>query len=95
MLFIIHWTIAPENRNAAMARFAKTGGAAPAGLKVLGRWHAVGQLLGFAVAESDDLNPVLQWTLDWSDLMQMQVYPALTDEQTAPMLMAAVSKMTI
>ncbi|MGF6394195.1 DUF3303 domain-containing protein [Pseudomonas plecoglossicida] len=95
MLFIIHWTIAPENRNAAMARFAKTGGVAPANLKVLGRWHAVGQLLGFAVVESDDLNPVLQWTLDWSDLMQMHVYPAMTDEQTGPLLVAAVSKMAL
>jgi hypothetical protein len=95
MLFIIHWTITPENRNAAMARFAKTGGVAPASLKVLGRWHAVGQLLGFAVVESDDLNPVLQWTLDWSDLMQMHVYPAMTDEQTAPLLVAAVSKMAL
>jgi len=95
MLFIIHWTIAPENRNAAMARFAETGGVAPASLKVLGRWYAVGQLLGFAVVESDDLTPVLQWTLDWSDLMQMHVCPAMTDEQLGPLLVAAVNKMAL
>lgn len=95
MLFIIHWTIAPENRNAVMARFAKNGGAAPASLKVLGRWYAVGQLQGFAVVEGDDLNPVLEWTLDWTDLMQMQVCPAMTDEQMAPLLLAAVNKMAL
>ncbi|HDS1679677.1 TPA: DUF3303 family protein [Pseudomonas putida] len=94
MLFIIQWSIAPENRNAVMARFAKTGGVPPAELKVHGRWHAVGELQGFAVVESNDLQPVLHWTLDWSDLMHMQVCPAMTDTELAPILAAAVSKMT-
>ncbi len=94
MLFIIQWTISPENRNAAMARFVQTGGAPPPDLKVHGRWHAVGQNLGFAVAESDDLAPILNWILDWSDLMTMQVYPAMTDEQTAPLLQASLNQMT-
>jgi len=94
MLFIIQWSIAPENRNAVMARFAKTGGVPPAELKVHGRWHAVGELQGFAVVESNDLQPVLQWTLDWSDLMHMQVSPAMTDTELAPILAAALSKMT-
>ena len=94
MLFIIHWTIAPENRNAAMARFVQTGGAPPPNLKLHGRWHAVGQHVGFAVVESDDLAVILKWVLDWSDLMSMQVHPAMTDEQTAPLLQAALSQMT-
>lgn len=92
MLFIIHWTIAPESRNAAMARFAQTGGAPPAGLNVHGRWHAVGHAMGFAVAETDDLSLVLKWVLDWSDLMNMQVYPALTDQQAAPMMVATLAQ---
>ncbi|MEN5035381.1 DUF3303 domain-containing protein [Pseudomonas sp. TWI929] len=91
MLFIIHWTITPENRNAVLARFAKTGGAPPADVKLHGRWYAVGQLLGFAVAESDRLDPVLQWSLEWSDLMHMHVYPAMVDEQAAPLLLAALN----
>lgn len=94
MLFIIQWTFSPENRNAAMARFVQTGGTPPPELKVVGRWHAVGQHAGFAVVESNDLAPILNWVLDWSDLMTMQVYPAMTDEQTAPLLHAAVGQMT-
>ncbi|WP_297836961.1 DUF3303 family protein [Pseudomonas sp.] len=94
MLFIIHWSIATENRNAAMARFAKTGGAPPPNLKVHGRWHAVGQNVGFAVAETDDLALVFKWVLDWSDLMSMQVYPAMTNEQAAPLLQATLSQVT-
>jgi hypothetical protein len=41
MLFIVNYSIRPENRNAAMERFLKTGGIAPAGIKMLGRWHAI------------------------------------------------------
>ncbi|MEG0248614.1 MAG: DUF3303 family protein [Pseudomonas sp.] len=91
MLFIIHWTIATENRNAAMARFAQTGGAPPPGLNVHGRWHAVGQAMGFAIAETDDLELISKWVLDWSDLMSMQVYPAITDVQAAPLLTATLA----
>ena len=92
MLFIIHWTITPENRNAVLARFAETRGAPPEGVKLHGRWYAVGQLLGFAVAESDRLEPVLQWSLEWSDLMHMHVYPAMVDADAAPLLFAALNK---
>ncbi|PSS57788.1 DUF3303 domain-containing protein [Pseudomonas sp. BBP2017] len=95
MLYIIHWTVSTENRNAALARFVQTGGVPPANLKVLGRWHAVGSRQGFAVAETDDLSLVLKWVLDWSDLMDMQVFPAMTDEQAAPLLKAVVSQMSV
>lgn len=92
MLYIIHWTISSENRNAAITRFVKTQGAPPDGLKVIGRWHAIGSHQGFGVVETDNLNVVLGWVLEWSDLMDMQVYPALTDEHAAPLLMAAASR---
>ncbi|MDF2487819.1 MAG: hypothetical protein K0S77_441 [Pseudomonas sp.] len=94
MLFLIHWTISTENRNAVMARFVQTGGVPPAGVKVHGRWHAIGHHLGVAVAETDDLSLVLKWVLEWSDLMDMQVYPAMTDEQAGPLLQAALSRVT-
>ena len=94
MLYIIQWNISCENRNAAMARFVQTGGAPPPGLKVHGRWHAIGHHFGVAVAETDDLSLVLKWVLEWSDLMDMKVYPAMTDEETAPLLQAALSRVS-
>lgn len=42
MLFIISWRGSPETRNAAIERFLKTGGAPPAGVKMIGRWHDIG-----------------------------------------------------
>ncbi|RWU22967.1 hypothetical protein DM813_12275 [Pseudomonas alkylphenolica] len=92
MLFIIHWSFTPQTRNAAIARFLKTGGAPPANLKVLGRWHAVGHQQGFGVVETDDLALVQKWVLDWSDLMTMEVFAAMTDTDIGPLLGATLSQ---
>ena len=45
MLFIVSWSISSANRNSAIERFLKTGGAPPAGVKMLGtlarrRWRS-------------------------------------------------------
>ncbi|MCW8278126.1 DUF3303 family protein [Pseudomonas sp. PCH199] len=86
MLFIVTWSISPDNRNAAVERFLKTGGTPPAGVTMKGRWHAVGSSAGFGVAEASDVVPIQQWVLEWNDLMNMEVHAALTDEQIAPLL---------
>jgi len=91
MLFIVSWSISPERRNGAIERFLKTGAVPPAGVTMLGRWHAIGRMTGFAIAEANEFAPLQQWVLEWSDLLTMEVLPALTDEQAAPLL-AAVGK---
>lgn len=49
-------------------------------------------MTGFGVAEASDAALIQEWVLDWSDLMSMDVHPALTDEQLGPLLAAAVGK---
>ncbi|MHC8326327.1 MULTISPECIES: DUF3303 domain-containing protein [unclassified Pseudomonas] len=92
MLFIVSWSINPENRNKAIERFLKTGAVPPAGVKMLGRWHAVGGSSGFGVAEASDLVQIQKWVLEWNDVMKMEVKAALTDEQMAPLLAGTVGK---
>ncbi|MET0849317.1 MAG: DUF3303 family protein [Pseudomonas sp.] len=92
MLFIVKWSINSENRNKAIERFLKTGGAPPTGVQMLGRWHAVGGSSGFGVAETSDLVQIQKWMLEWNDVMKMEVLPALTDEQVAPLLAGTVGK---
>ncbi|TVT80156.1 DUF3303 domain-containing protein [Pseudomonas sp. H3(2019)] len=92
MLYIVSWSITPERRNSAIERFLKTGGAPPAGVTMLGRWHAVGRMTGFGVAEASDITLIQKWVLEWSDLLAMEIHPALTDEQAAPLLAAALGK---
>lgn len=92
MLFIVNWNARPENRNAVIDRFLKTGGKPPEGTKMLGRWHTVGPVSGFALAEASDASALEKWVLDWSDLMSMDVHPAVTDEQMGPVLASKAAK---
>lgn len=92
MLYIVKWTTGPENRNVSVERFLKTGGKPPAGVTMLGRWFPVGQNSGFAVAEAADVALIEQWALEWNDLLRMKIYPALTDEQVAPLMAAALGR---
>lgn len=92
MLFMVSWKIDSANRNAAIERFLATGGQPPKGMKMLGRWHSVGSGAGVAIGEADDPTLAMQWALQWTDLMTIEVVPVVTDEQGAPLLAAAIGK---
>jgi hypothetical protein len=92
MLFISHYKIRPGCRDAAIERFAKTGGQPPQGIKLLGRWHAVASGSGFTISEATDASKMAGWALDWSDLMEFDVQPALDDQQLAAVLTARATK---
>ena len=51
MLFIVSWKICSENRNHVIERFLKTGGVPPEGVKMHGRWYAVGGAAGVGIAD--------------------------------------------
>ncbi len=57
MRFILTFTIKPEGkgRDEAIARLKNTGGLAPEGAKLLGRWTAADFSGGFVLLESDDV----------------------------------------
>ncbi len=86
MIQIIAWTFRPEHRNAVQARFKETGGLPPKGVKMLGRWSGIGTNKGVCVAESEDPLAFAKWAQEWSDLMSFDIYPALTDEDTAKVI---------
>lgn len=86
MIFISQWRILPGNRDAAIERFAKTGGQPPKGVKMLGRWHSVANNTGVAISEADDASTMARWALEWNDLMEMQISPALTDAELGTVL---------
>ncbi|SMG55317.1 DUF3303 domain-containing protein [Paraburkholderia susongensis] len=80
MKFIVQWSGLPTAENAVIERFMKTGGQVPEGVTLLGRWHAIGGLHGFAIVEADDIRSIAALALDWGDLLTMSVFPAMTDE---------------
>ena len=69
------------NRDAVHRRFLETGGAPPAGVSMLGRWHCAEGNGGFFLAETDDPAALARWLQDWTDLIDFEVTPVLTDEQ--------------
>jgi hypothetical protein len=86
--FIVSWKLPQATYNDAVARFLKGGGAPPAGVKMLGRWHGMSGG-GFAIAETGDPKALYAWVAEWSDLLPLEVTPCLEDED-AGAVMAAV-----
>jgi hypothetical protein len=80
MKFIVQWNGQPTAENAVIERFMKTGGRTPEGVTLLGRWHAVGGLHGVAIVEANDTQSMTAMSLEWGDLLTMNIFPALTDE---------------
>ena len=81
MKFIVQWNGLPTAESAVIERFMKTGAQPPEGVKLLGRWHAVGGLHGVAIVEAEDTRALAALSLEWGDLLTMGVFPALTDEE--------------
>ena len=81
MLFMTTYSIRPEHRDAAIARFKETGGPPPDGVKMVGRWQDVSGNHGWALAETDDVESLHKWIYEWSDVLTFDVRPVLNDEQ--------------
>jgi hypothetical protein len=81
MKFIVQWNGLPTAENSVVERFMKTGGQAPEGVKLLGRWHVIGGLHGFAIVEAEDTRGLSALALEWGDLLSMSIVPAMTDEE--------------
>lgn len=86
MLFMTTYSIKPEHRDAAIARFRQTQGAPPPGVKMLGRWHDISGNRGFALAEATDAQSVFKWVLEWSDLISFDTNAVIDDAEFAKAL---------
>ncbi len=85
MKYIVSWTLPQGTFNAAVTRFLETGGAAPEGVTLLGRWHGMsGQ--GFAITESNDGKAMFKYQAQWADLLAMAVTPCLEDADAGAVL---------
>ena len=86
MHFMSIYTFHAEHKAAAVARFKETGGAPPPAIKLLARWHDVGGRRGFTICEADDPVALAIWSNKWSDLMKIEVFPVVNDEQLGKVL---------
>ena len=88
MRFMLTFAIKPESkgRDEAIARFKATGGQAPKGAKLLGRWTAADFSGGFVLLESDDGKALTEFALAWSDLMELKIVPVIEDAELGEVL---------
>ncbi len=91
MKFMLTFAIKPETkgRDEAIARFKKTGGQPPKGVKLLGRWTAADFSGGFDLLETDDAKALTEFSLMWSDLMELRLVPVIEDAQLGEVLQHA------
>ena len=85
MKFMLTFAIKPgsKGRDEAIARFKKTNGQPPKGVKLLGRWTAADFSGGFDLLESDNVKALTDFSLMWSDLMELRLVPIIEDAQLA------------
>jgi hypothetical protein len=84
MKFMMTWKIPPTSMAPAVARFLKTGGIPPKGVKMLGRWHGAGT--GYALFDSKDGKAIYEWIAEWSDHLEFAVQPVVEDREAASVL---------
>jgi hypothetical protein len=63
MKFMLTFTMKPDKRNEAIARFMKTGGQPPKGATLLGRWTRADFSQGYDLLESDDTSALTEMAL--------------------------------
>ena len=73
-------------RDEGISRFLKTGGLPPAGAKLLGRWTRADFNGGYDLLESDDPQALVEFSLMWSDIVDLEIVPVLEDEPLAEVL---------
>ena len=83
MIFHSTYRIKSENRNSTEERFKSTGAAPPEGVKLLGRWHDAGGMRGFMVSEAESAVDIAKWCREWTDVMEFEVTPVISDEELA------------
>ena len=85
MKYIVSWTIPQGTFQAAVARFLKTGGMPPSGVKLVGRWHGMSGN-GFAIVETVEAKALYAWVAEWSDVLPLETTPCLEDADAGEVL---------
>ena len=67
-------------------RLAGLFGAVEQGATLVGRWTAADFSGGFVLLESDSVTALTEFSLMWSDLMEMRIVPVIEDAQLAEVL---------
>jgi hypothetical protein len=92
MKFIMtfNWTPNAQKRAEGIARFQKTGGLPPEGVRLLGRWTKADLSGGFDTLETEDSKKLIEFAYMWGDLMDLSVFSVLEDNELSEALQNAM-----
>ena len=84
---MVSWRVHPDKRQAVFNAFAQM---TPEDdkkdlgdkIKLIARWHDIGQFTGVAICESDDAQAVASWALNWNSVLDLQTSIVFNDEET-------------
>ena len=82
MQFMVIERFRNRDAKAVYRRFRDQGRMAPEGLKYVGSWIEVNFDRCFQIMECDDPRLLQQWIADWGDLVEFEVVPVVSSEQT-------------
>ena len=80
------WWPDAEAQSEAIRRFRETGGQPPPGAQLLGRWTRADFTGGVLLLESNDPQALTQFALTWSDLMELEIFPVVDDQELVQVL---------
>lgn len=86
MLFMVHYTIEPEKRDANIRRTKEAGPNSPDTVKVLANYNSVTMLEGWTLVEASDGGELWKMLQDWTDLNVNTVTPVLDKDAIAKLL---------
>lgn len=87
MKFIVTYSIPKGSVIDSQARFLKTGGGPPQGVKMIGRWHGMSGR-GVVIAETNDAKALYTWLNDWTDLLEFETTPCVEDAEAGEVMAA-------
>lgn len=92
MKFVSTWSLRPATYKDATARFLQGGAKPPEGIKTVGRWHYADGSGGVHVFECDDAQVLIDFSAEWSDLLEIEIRPVVEDAHVGAAL-AKVAQM--
>ncbi len=84
MLFQISWKMYPSSKMECYKAFSqmtpeddlKDAGET---IKIVGRWHAVGGGRGVCICETDSVESLTGWMVNWAGMCEIDVEPVIED----------------
>ena len=83
MLYMIIEHFKNRNPVPVYRRFRDHGRLAPEGLQYVSSWVDEGLERCFQLMETDDRKLLDEWTANWSDIVEFEIYPVISSKEAA------------